>query len=96
MILYYVNEIPDVTQEVLKFQTWPHRHLSKRFLTIGNSYEGDLTPTIYDVETLDVVDPSYVIKCDDGRFRKFDAEYFITEQEWKKMNRDNKLKELRI
>ena len=87
MILYYIKEMSEV------FKIDGH---TSNFLTLGNSYEGDLTPTIIDPNTYLPAPPSYVIKCDDGMFRKFDAEFFITEQEWKQMNRENKLKEIGI
>jgi hypothetical protein len=87
MILYYVNEIS------ISFKIGGH---SSNILTLGNSYEGDLTPNMINPNTYLPAPPSYVIKCDDGMFRKFDAEFFITEQEWKQMNRENKLKEIGI
>jgi len=91
MIVYYVNELSTV------FDTGVYPGFYRtNFLTLGNSYEGELTPTLYDPKTLDVVPPSYVIKCDDGMFRKFNAEFFITEQEWKQMDRENKLNEIGI
>jgi hypothetical protein len=93
MILYYVKEI----SSVFKIGGAPvTRNTIGSILKLGNSYEGDLTPTMINPNTYLPAPPSYVIKCDDGMFRKFDAEFFITEQEWKQMNRENKLKEIGI
>jgi hypothetical protein len=60
--------------------------------TINKWYEGDLTPTMYDPQTLKPAPPSYVVRCNDGNYRKVDVEYFITLEEF----RENKLKELGI
>ena len=61
-------------------------------LTINKWYEGDLTPTIYDPQTLQPVPPSYIVRCNDGKYRKVYAEYFLTIEDW----REKKLKELEI
>jgi hypothetical protein len=69
-------------------------------LTINKWYEGNLTPllrsalnrTIYDPQTLQPVPPSYIVRCNDGKYRKVDAEYFLTIEDW----REKKLKELEI
>ena len=50
---------------------------------IGKIYEGDFTPTIYDPQTLKPSEPSYIIKCDDGKYRKFITEHFLTLEEWR-------------
>jgi hypothetical protein len=55
-------------------------------------YECELTPTIYDPMTFKPAPPSYVVKCEDGKFRKYDAEHFKDIQEV----REDKLKELGI
>jgi hypothetical protein len=55
-------------------------------------YEGDLTPTMYDPNTYLPVSQSYIVRCDDGKLRKFDSEFFITQEEL----RDKKLNELGI
>jgi len=47
---------------------------------------------MYDPQTLQPISPSYVVKCNDGFIRKVDAEYFITQEEW----RERKLNELNI
>ena len=52
-------------------------------LPVNNSYEGELTPTIYNPQTLQPAPPSYIVKCNDGKFRKVDGEYFLTEEEWR-------------
>ena len=49
----------------------------------GNFYEGELTPVMYDPVTLKPVAPSYVIKCDDGKWRKIDAKHFMTIEEFR-------------
>lgn len=61
-------------------------------LTIGNIYDGELCPVIYDPHTYQPVPPSYIIKCNDGKYRKVDASFFLTLEEM----RDNKLDELGI
>lgn len=53
------------------------------YLTKGKVYEGDLTPTMYDPQTLQPAKPSYIVKCDDGKFRKFMTEHFLTLEEWR-------------
>ena len=52
-------------------------------LTVNNWYEGDSTPTIYDVHTYEPLPISYVVKCNDGNWRKVGGEYFITQEEWR-------------
>lgn len=61
-------------------------------ITKGKVYEGDLTPVIYDTYTLKPCDPSYVVICDDKKYRKYDSVFFITLEE----NRDIKLKKLEV
>ena len=63
-----------------------------KVLTLNHCYEGDLTPTIYNPQTLQPAPPYYVVKCNDDKFRKVDGEYFITLEEF----RDKKLNELGI
>lgn len=63
-----------------------------KLLTIGKWYEGDLTPTIYDPETLLPAGPYYIIHCDDYKLRKVEGKYFISVDEV----RDKKLNELGI
>ena len=58
------------------------------YLTKGKVYEGDLTPTMYDPKTLQPTDPSYIVKCDDGKLRKFEAKHFITLEEWRQTQLD--------
>lgn len=54
-------------------------------LTIGKCYVAHPTPVIYDPITLQPVEPSYVVRCDDGLMRKVDAKYFMTLEEWREM-----------
>ena len=61
-------------------------------LIMGKMYECELTPTIYDPITLKPAKPSYVVTCEDGKFRKYDADHFITLTEL----RETKLNELGI
>ncbi len=63
-----------------------------QILIMGKIYECELTPTIYDPMTFKPDKPSYVVKCEDGKFRKYYAENFKDIQE----ARDEKLKELGI
>jgi hypothetical protein len=58
------------------------------YLEIGKMYEGDFTPTVYDPQTLKPSKPSYIIKCDDGKYRKFMTEHFITLEEWREKQID--------
>ena len=51
-------------------------------LSVNNWYEGELTPTIYN-QNLQPVSPAYIVKCNDGKFRKVDGEYFLTQEEWR-------------
>ena len=71
---------------------WPYNKTYDDILTLNNWYEGDLTPTMYDPQTLQPSNPYYIVKCNDGKCRKILAEYFITQEEL----RDKKLKELDI
>lgn len=56
---------------------------SYELLTVGKLYEGDLTPDMYDPQTLQPASPAYVVKCNDGKWRKVGGEYFITLEEWR-------------
>ncbi len=58
----------------------------------GEWYECELTPTIYDPMTFKPAPPSYVVKCEDGKFRKYNTDNFLTLSEV----REIKLKELGI
>ena len=58
----------------------------------GKMYECELTPTIYDPNTLQPTEPFYIVRCEDGKFRKYAAEHFRDIVEW----REEKLKELGI
>ncbi len=64
--------------------------VSEKILTPGNWYEGELTPIMYDPNTLQPTDSSYVVKCNDGHLRKIGANCFITQAEF----RNNNLNEL--
>jgi hypothetical protein len=52
-------------------------------LPVNNWYEGELTPTIYNPQTLQPAPPSYIVKCSDGKFIKVGGEYFLTKEEWR-------------
>jgi hypothetical protein len=69
-----------------------NRGSSENILIYGNIYEYELAPTTYDPNTYKLAKPSYVVKCEDGKFRKYDAEHFRDIQEV----REQKLKELGI
>ena len=58
----------------------------------GNMYECELTPTLYDPNTLQPTEPFYIVRCEDGKFRKYPAEQFRDIVEI----RAEKLKELGI
>ena len=47
---------------------------------------------MYDPNTYLPVPPSYIVICNDGKLRKFDSEFFITQEEL----RNKKLAELGI
>jgi len=78
MKLYLIKEFSD--------ESW------KEVLPVNNWYEGELTPTIYDPQTLQPAPRHYIIKCSDGKFRKAGVEHFLTQEEFREM----KLKELGI
>ena len=61
-------------------------------LKVGSMYECELTPKIYNPLTFQLDKTSYIVTCEDGKFRKYYAEYFIDIVEL----RDEKLKELGI
>lgn len=58
----------------------------------GNMYECELTPTMYDPNTYQPTGPFYIVRCEDGKFRKYAAEHFRDIVEI----REEKLKELGI
>ena len=60
-----------------------HSVYGSELLTLGEIYEGDLCPTMYDPQTLQPAPPSYVVKCNDDKWRKVGGEYFITLEEWR-------------
>ena len=66
------------------------------YVTPGRFYYGDLTPVMYDPITFkpDIhrFPPSYVIKCDDGKFRKMDAKHFMTLEEFREQQLNKILK----
>ena len=55
----------------------------RQVLPVNNWYEGELTPTIYDPQTLQPAPPAYIVKCSDGKFRKVGGEYFLTQEQWR-------------
>lgn len=61
---------------------------SDELFTINKWYDGDLTPQKVQ-EIHNIFNPTikasffYVVKCDDGFIRKVDAEYFITQEEYR-------------
>jgi hypothetical protein len=69
MKLYLIKEFWD--------ESW------KEVLPVNNWYEGELTPTIYDPQTLQPSPPAYIIKCSDGKLRKAGGEYFLTQEQWR-------------
>ena len=58
------------------------------YLVKSKIYEGDFTPTTYDPQTLKQSEPSYIIKCDDGKYRKFMAKHFLTLEEYRNQQID--------
>jgi len=67
----------------------------KEVLPVNNWYEGwywnDGTPyaaTYCRPQTLKEAPPAYIVKCNDGKFRKVDGEYFITEEDWRERQLD--------
>ena len=64
----------------------------EHILIMGKMYECELTPKIYDPLTFQLDKPSYIVTCEDGKFRKYYAEYFKDIVEL----REEKLKELGI
>jgi hypothetical protein len=60
MRIYLIKEFWDESwREVLPVNSW---------------YEGELTPTTYNPQTLQEAPPAYIVKCNDGKFRKVDGE----------------------
>ncbi|HOB26374.1 MAG TPA: hypothetical protein PKG93_04440 [Bacilli bacterium] len=58
-------------------------------LTIGSIYDCELCPTIYDPHTLQPVPPSYIVKCNDGKYRKVDSSFFLTLEEMRNEKLNN-------
>lgn len=63
-----------------------------RILIKGNMYECELTLTTYDPNNFQPAKPSYIVRCEDGKFRKYYTEHFRDIVEL----REEKLKELGI
>jgi hypothetical protein len=67
-----------------------------KILKPGNFYESELSLKQYDVNTFELLPPSYIIKCENGQWVKFNSDaikyYFFTIEEL----RENKLIELGI
>ncbi len=59
-------------------------------LDINGKYDADPTPLMYDPNTLLPTEPFYIVKCNDGMFRKFDAKNFIPIEEYRE-NRINNI-----
>lgn len=55
-------------------------------LTIGNLYHCELTPKVYDPHTLQECEKSYIVKCDDNKFRKVEARYFMPLRDYNLQN----------
>lgn len=58
----------------------------------GHWYECELTPTIQDPMTFKPTEPYYIVTCEDGKFRKYKTDNFLTLAEV----RDEKLQQLGI
>lgn len=54
-------------------------------VSLGVWYDAGFTPTMYDPNTFQEVEPHYVIKCDDGYLRKMEAKYFLTLEDWREL-----------
>ncbi len=61
-------------------------------LEIGKLYECQTALKTYDPVTFDLAPPSLIVKCEDGKERKYQAEHFIDLQ----AARDEKLNQLGI
>jgi hypothetical protein len=75
---------------IKEFKEFPYESWDE-ILTVNSWYYGDLVPIMYDPQTLQPAPPVYIIKCNDGKFRKVSSEYFITEQEKRDKTIDNLL-----
>ena len=69
-----------------------HGYRCEDYLKVGNIYNGELCPVITNPYTLQLAPPAYIIRCDDGSWRKVDASFFIELEEM----RSKKLNELGI
>ena len=75
--------------KLIAITQFPKDHPTQmNYVKIGKMYDGDFTPTVYDPQTLKPSEPSYIIKCDDGKYRKFMTEHFITLEEWREKQID--------
>ena len=64
-------------------------HLGGTNLTPGKIYDGELILTFNTgSNTMESSNTSYIIECDDGGFRTFMAEYFMTIEEWREKQLD--------
>lgn len=61
----------------------PFGYNSGELFTIGKCYDVELSPTMYDPQTLVPSPPVYIVKCNDNNWRKVDTVYFITKEEWR-------------
>ena len=65
------------------FDGTPFDILDVGLLTVGEIYDGEKTPVMYDPNTLQPVPPTYIIKCNDDKWRKVDASFFMTLEEFR-------------
>lgn len=83
MKLVLITDVELVTPMNWECGITPPTYLSK-----GKIYDGDWVPTQYDPQTLKPADPSYIIKCDDGKYRKLMAKHFIALEEYRNQQLD--------
>lgn len=61
-------------------------------LTCSKVYDVELTQNTYNPITFELEPPAYIVKCDDSKFRKIEAKYFISIDEARNKKLDYLLK----
>jgi len=84
----YFKAKKDVTMTGINGGSW---YLIKK----DNVYDGDYTPKMYHPYTFQPV-VNIIIKCEDGKSRKFDTDNFYSLEEWREIQLDSILDNLSI
>jgi len=80
MRIYLIKEFWDESwREVLPVNNWYEGESWREVLPVNNWYDPQTLQEALGPHTY----MAYVVKCNDGKFRKAVAEHFLTEEEWR-------------